>query len=195
MRDLRGTLFLFDIDDTLLKTDSKIVLRNKANPKKIERKLSTEEYRTWKELGELNDYVVSYEEFNDPVLIVQSLSNGKPRKGIEILADVLDQEDIEVGILTARSGSERAIRKGLLIFLKKQGLSIDLDPSLVFAVNNKEYGLSGTDSEKKLSIILKLIKENIFDRIFLVDDDPMHKEIIDKYCKKNKITTVEVIPV
>jgi len=190
-----SVLFLFDIDDTLLTVDSSKI-RLYKNGEMI--RLSTEEFRDWRSQGKTDGYATSFEEFNDPEFAIPAMETARPAPGFDILKEIISGEsDIIVGILTARSSEEYVIYEGLIAFFNKQGVTADIDPSLVFAVNNSKYKKwkSKNDSEKKLSIILLLLKENMFDHIFLVDDDPMHKKIIDEYCQKRDISTIDVISV
>lgn len=189
-----SVLFLFDIDDTLLTVDSSKIRLYKGSEMI---RLSTEEFRDWRSQGKTEGYTASFEEFNEPDLAIPAMENATPAPGFDILKDILAEEsDITVGILTARSSEEFVVYEGINAFFKKQGVSLDIDPSLVFAVNNPKYKWKNkNDSEKKLSIILLLLKEDIFDHIFLVDDDPMHKKIIDEYCERRSISSIDVISI
>lgn len=187
-----STLVLFDLDDTLLVTDAKIGLRDPETGE-LAYRLSTDEYRDWKSQGKTQKYIPDYEDFTVFDKVVQSFIDAKPGPGLSILQDALDDPDTEIGILTARS-SEAAVEKALPGFLEKQGIEATIDPDLIFAVNDPKYNFppDKTDSELKLHIILKLIKEKIFESVFLIDDDPKHKEVIDHYCAKHHIQNVHV---
>jgi hypothetical protein len=82
-------------------------------------------------------------------------------------------------------------------FLAKQGIDVTIDPDLIFAVHDPKYPFPATmtDSERKLQIMLQLIDGKVFDHVFLIDDDPMHKQVVDSHCKKNKIQNVHVYSV
>lgn len=186
-----STLILFDLDDTLLVTDAKIGLVDSETGETVHL-LSTNEFRDWKSQGKTQGFEYDFGDFTDVDKVTRSFLNATPAKGLAILRDAADDPDAEIGILTARS-SEKAVQAALPKFLIKQGVDIQIDPQFIFAVNDPKYTFEGdTDSERKLHVILKLIKERIFDSILLIDDDPQHKQVIDEYCHKNHIKDVEV---
>ncbi len=187
-----STLALFDLDDTLLVTNAKINLRDPKTGEVIHR-LSTNDYRDWKGQGKTQEYEADYEEFANLDKVIASFENATPALGLAILKDAIEEPNTEIGILTSRS-SEKAVATALPKFLAKQGITANIDPNLIFAVGDPKYNFQSekTDSELKLYIILKLIDENIFDSIFLVDDDPMHKKVIDEYCASHNIKNVQV---
>jgi len=194
---LNSVLMLFDLDDTLLITDARIVLKDPESGEVLHR-LSTDQYRDMKKsAGEnVSGYTLDFSEFNNTEKVCASFLRARPGPALPILRDAMDTADTEIGILTARS-SEEAVEKALPPFLKKQGLDIQIDPDLIFAVRDTKYHpeSSQSDSELKLHMILAIIKEGIFDSIFLIDDDPMHKRVIDAYCERQKIKNIHVIPV
>ncbi len=187
-----STLALFDLDDTLLVTNAKINLRDPKTGEVIHR-LSTNDYRDWKGQGKTQEYEADYEEFANLDKVIASFENATPALGLAILKDAIEEPNTEIGILTSRS-SEKAVATALPKFLAKQGITANIDPNLIFAVGDPKYNFPSekTDSELKLHIILKLIDEDIFDSIFLVDDDPLHKKVIDEYCASHNIKNVQV---
>lgn len=189
---MKSSLVLFDIDDTLLVTDAKIGLRDPGTNELVHQ-LSTDQFRDWKQAGKLKNYIPDFDEFTQVDKVKQSFLNAVPAAGIHILKDAAEDPDTEIGILTARS-SEEAVEAALPAFLSKQGIHIDIDPELIFAVHDPKYSFPKhtTDSELKLHIILELIKNKIFDSVFLIDDDPVHKQVIDDYCKTHHIKNVRV---
>ncbi len=190
---LRSTLVLFDLDDTLLVTDARILLRDPDTDEVVYR-LPTDEYRDWKKAGRTQAFKLDFVEFTSVEEVTKSFLSAKPGPGLDILRDAVGEA--EIGILTARS-SELAVEEALPRFLAKQGIDITIDPDLIFAIHDPKYPFpsSMTDSERKLQIILQLIDGQVFDHVFLIDDDPVHKQVIDSHCKKNKIQNVHVYSV
>ena len=190
---MQPTLVLFDLDDTLLITDAKIRLRDPST-KELKHALSSAEYRDWKKAGKTADYELDFEDFQSVEKVTQSFYDAHPGPGLALLRDAVDDGEAEIGILTARS-SETAVRAALPVFLKKQGIDVEIDPALIFAVRDPKYNLTGTDSELKHHLILEIINDDIFDHVFLIDDDPVHKRVIDAHCKRHKIKNVYVYSV
>ena len=192
---LRSALILFDLDDTLLITDARIILRDPIT-NEVRYRLPTDVFRDWKKRGQIQDFKLDFAEFSSVEDVVKSFLAAKPGPGLHILRDAIDDEETEIGILTARA-NEDAIEIALPKFLAKQGIDIEINPNLIFAVHDPKYSFptTMTDSERKLQIILQLIDDQVFDHIFLIDDDPIHKQVIDSYCEKNKIQNVYVYSV
>lgn len=192
---LRPTLVLFDLDDTLLITDARILLRD-PDTDEVRHRLPTDVYRDWKKAGRTQGFKLDFAEFTSVEEVTKSFLAAKPGPGLDILRDAVDEGEAEIGILTARS-SEEAVEAALPKFLAKQGIDIEIDPDLIFAVHDPKYPFPGTmtDSERKLQIMLQLIDGQVFDHVFLIDDDPVHKQVIDSHCKKNKIQNVHVYSV
>lgn len=194
---LNSVLFLFDLDDTLLITDAKIILRDPVSGE-VKHRLSTDQYRDMKKSkGEgVSGFDLDFSEFNNTEKVCKSFLQAKAGPGLPILRDAIETADTEIGILTARS-SEEAVEAALPGFLAKEGIDISIDPDLIFAARDPKYhpDPSKSDSELKLAMILAIIEEGIFDSISLIDDDPMHKRVIDAYCESHKIQNIHVIPV
>jgi len=184
------TLTLFDLDDTLAITDSKIKLRDADG--QVVHRLTTNDYRDWKGQGKTEGFVADYEDFANVQKATELLVNAKPGPGLAILQDAKETEG-DLGILTLRS-SEEAVVKGLPKFLSRQGVNTRIDPKLIFALGDRKYSFPPVkiDSELKLIVILKLLEEGPYDSILLIDDDPMHKRVIDEYCASHDIKNIHV---
>lgn len=192
---MRSTLILFDLDDTLLITNTRILLRDPIS-KEILHTLKTSELRTWCDNNNLDDYLVDFSEFTSIEKVTKSFLEAIPGPGLPLLKEAIRDKNTEIGILTARS-SEIAVRIALPHFFEKQNIRVTIDPTLIFAVRDPKYIFPKelTDSERKLHIILQLIKEEIFESVILVDDDPMHRKVINNYCKKHRIKNVKTLHV
>lgn len=192
---LKSKLVLFDLDDTLLITDAKIGLKNSSG--EVIQRLSTDQYRDWKKAGKLKSYQLDFSEFDDLDKATQSFLRARVGPGLGILRDAIEDADTEIGILTARS-AEDVVRIALPKYLQKQGIDVEIDPDLIFAVHDPKYRnlqQGKSDSELKLHFILELIRGGIFDSVFLIDDDPLHKQVIDHYCKEYGVQNVFVYSV
>jgi hypothetical protein len=137
----RDRVVVFDLDDTLVKTDAKIKVLSR-NTGKIIAELSPEEF---------NSYVdspgkfLSFEEFDDPEILRQG-------RFISIVFKKLlsyHRRKIPVAIITARSNT-KLVRD----FFMERGINIHED--LVIAVNDPKEKLEGNIAERKLKALQRL---------------------------------------
>lgn len=153
--EMKDRVIVFDLDDTLVKTDAKIkVVSSKTG--KIIKELTPEEFNFY--INAPNKFL-SFEEFDDPEIL---------RKGkfiSEVIKKLLSyyRRHIPVAIVTARSNT-KLIRDFFL------GRGIDIHPELVIAVSDPAQGLTGTIPERKLEALERLHKMG-FEKFTFFDDN------------------------
>lgn len=170
-------LIVFDIDDTLLKSNPTIIGVYKKEPGKAEIRLSTEEFAKDPDAGDPSKKSwFDYREFNDPVKVYNSIISGTPLiRNLRIMDDYIEA-GYEFCFLTARS-CEETIKKALNDFLKVkkpdgalQELGDIFNKTLSHAINDSSKQYTGkTDAEKKANVLKKLCSK--YDRVVFVDDD------------------------
>jgi hypothetical protein len=169
-------ILLFDVDDTLIKSDVKVhVIKNGE----VIKKLSSTEYNSYKlQPGESFDY----SEFEDEDI----LNN---RSVFLKYWDTLQREykdGTHIGILTARSNKDMFYR-----FFKSNGITIKNE--LVFAINDPKLGLKGsTVEDRKAEVIKRLAKWGYRTMVFFDDNEANLKTAkkLEKSCDI-KIHTVK----
>lgn len=172
-------VIVFDIDDTLLKVDPKIMRVYKNEPGKKEVALSTEEFAKDPDIENHRDWF-DYRDFRDPIKVYISIINGTPLiRNLRIMDDYVDA-GYDFCFLTARS-CEEVVKKALDDFLLHKGsdgefkkLGTAFKKTISHAVNDdiKKYPGS-SDAEKKANILKELCKK--YDKVVFVDDD--HKNV------------------
>lgn len=175
-KDVKG-IIVFDIDDTLLKANPKVISVYKKEPGKAEIKLTTDEFakdpdakdpekRSW----------FDYREFNDPVKVYDSIITGTPLiRNLRIMDEYI-KAGYDFSFLTARS-CEHVVKSALMDFLKVKGddgalkeIGDEFNRAMSHAVNDKLRDYPGkTDAEKKANILKDLCKK--YDKVVFVDDD------------------------
>lgn len=188
-------IVIFDIDDTLLKADSKVLSIYKKEPGKAEIKLSTEEYAKDVDAKDPNKKKwFDYRDFNDPQKVYSSIINGTPLiKNLNIMDDYISS-GYDFCFLTAR-GCEDVVKTALYDFLEfrdKDGtlkkLGNRFKKTLSFAVNDEYKNYHGnSDAEKKANILRDI--SSMYDNVVFVDDD--EKNILE--AKKLKINNLKII--
>ena len=169
-------ILLFDVDDTLIKSDVKVhVVKNGE----VIKKLSSTEYNSYKlQPGESFDY----SEFEDEDI----LNN---RSVFLKYWDTLQREyknGTHIGILTARSNKDMFYR-----FFKSNGITIKNE--LVFAINDPKLNLKGsTIEDRKAEVIKRLAKCGYRTMVFFDDNEANLKTAkkLEKSCDI-KIHTVK----
>lgn len=169
-------ILLFDVDDTLIKSDVKVhVIKNGE----VIKKLSSTEYNSYKlQPGESFDY----SEFEDEDI----LNN---RSVFLKYWDTLQREykdGTHIGILTARSNKDMFYR-----FFKSNGITIKNE--LVFAINDPKLNLKGsTIEDRKAEVIKRLAKWGYRTMVFFDDNEANLKTAkkLEKTCDI-KIHTVK----
>lgn len=151
-------VLVFDIDDTLIKSDAKVYVRKDG---KVVRELNSEEYNFYK-LQPGESY--SYEEFGD---IKKMLS-----AEIKPYFNTMKREygkGVHISILTARAN------KNMIhdFFIKKA--NIDIHPNLIFTTGDDNSNC--TISEKKAKCIKTLVNYGYKTLIFFDDNIDNLKEV------------------
>lgn len=174
-------IIVFDIDDTLLKSDPEVISVYKKVPGKGEIKLSTEEFAKDPDAKDPKKKSwFDYREFRDPVKVYNSIISGTPLiRNLRIMDNYIEA-GYKFCFLTARS-CEDTIKKALDDFLKvKQpnGALAELgdifNKTMSHAINDESKTYEGiTDADKKANVLRKLC--NKYDRVVFVDDD--HKNV------------------
>ena len=170
-------LIVFDIDDTLLKVDPKVMRIYKHLPDGQEVQLSTEEFAKDTDAADpTKKKWFDYRDFHNPVKVYNSIISGTPLiKNLRIMDDYI-RAGYDFCFLTAR-GCEETIKKAIKDFLKfrdEDGALKELGDSFkeIFshAVNDdiKKYH-GDTDAEKKANVLIDLCRQ--YDRVIFVDDD------------------------
>lgn len=188
-------IVIFDIDDTLLKADSKVLSIYKKEPGKAEIKLSTEEYAKDVDAKDPNRKKwFDYRDFNNPQKVYSSIINGTPLiKNLNIMDNYVSR-GYDFCFLTAR-GCEDVVKTALDDFLEfrdKDGVLKKLGnrfkKTLSFAVNDEYKKYCGnSDAEKKANILRDI--SSIYDNVVFVDDD--EKNILE--AKKLRIDNLKII--
>ena len=174
-------LIVFDIDDTLLKSNPEIIGVYKKEPGKEEKRLTTEEFAKDPDASDPSKQSwFDYREFRDPIKVYNSIISGTPLiRNLRIMDDYVEA-GYEFCFLTARS-CEETIKKALDDFLKvKQPngalkeLGSIFNKTMSHAINDTSKQYPGkTDAEKKVNVLKYLC--NKYDRVIFVDDD--HKNV------------------
>lgn len=150
--------YVFDFDETLVKTDAKIhVYRNGAHY----RSMDSKEYNDYKrKLGDKLDF----SDFKDGELILNA-KKYKMWPAIEnISAAIKTNRSIsEIYILTARTSEAKAY---IYEFLKRKGIAIDISHILTIG---DESGKKDISNEKRKALV-KLVEK--YDEVVFYDDDP-----------------------
>jgi len=171
-------LIVFDIDDTLLKVDPKVMSIYKKEPgSNKEIALTTEEFAKDPDSKDPNKKSwFNLRDFYNPVKVYNSIISGTPLiKNLKIMDDYI-KAGYDFCFLTAR-GCEETIKSALkdfLLFRDEDGslkeLGDTFKTTFSHAVNDEIIKYPGkTDAEKKANVLKKLCKE--YDKVVFVDDD------------------------
>ena len=141
--DTGNKLVIFDLDDTLVKTDAKIKIVDRKTGKVI-KEMTPQDFNTFE--SKSKRHVLNFDDFLNPEILRQgnfiheifSKLKGYYKKGIP------------VSIVTARSSSD-LVRN----FFLDHG--IDIHPQLVIAINDPQYDYEGSIADKKKQAIKDLI--------------------------------------
>jgi len=163
----KSSITIFDVDDTLVVTKSKIKVINPKTGYSVE--LTPQEFNTFKQRrGDQMD-------FSD----FKNLDILKGGKIIEWVFNILKRTIAKgkpVGIITARDDSNLIID-----FLAHNGVKIN--PSYIYAVNDPSLGFKGTTAEKKLAAFEKF-HEMGFTNFSFYDDDEENISIAKEFAKE-----------
>tara|TARA_Y100001972_G_C7583965_1_gene292859 strand:- start:245 stop:826 length:582 start_codon:yes stop_codon:yes gene_type:complete len=151
----RRPITIFDVDDTLVVTRSKIKVHNPKTGFSAE--LTPQQFNTFRKIP--NDKM----DFSD----FQSLDILKAGKIIEWVFSILRrtiQKGKPVGIITARDDA-----KLIQQFLAHHGININ--PQYIFAINDPSLGFKGSTAEMKKDAFRKFIEMGFNDFTFFDDDE------------------------
>ena len=174
----KDKLVIFDLDDTLIKTDAKIKIISKRSGKII-KELTPSEFNSY---ANKSFHHLDFEDFECPEI----LKRARFIMGIFNKFKRYYSQGIPVSIVTARSSS-KLVRD----FFLSHG--VDIHPDLVIAINDPLHELEGNISQRKQKAILRLIEDGYTDLIFFDDNQDnlrLAKEI-EGY-KNSKIKLVKV---
>lgn len=170
-------IIVFDIDDTLIKTDSNIVkvIKYENGDRKNKVELSSEEYANDPDVVNHKDWF-DFSEFRNPVKVMQSIVNGTPiLKNLKIL-DAYINAGYEFCFLTAR-GCEDVVKYSIQTFIKHKDKNGKLknikryfNMKMSAAVNDTVKDYKGSNDPEKKSIVLQKICSE-YDKVVFVDDD------------------------
>lgn len=169
-------ILLLDIDDTLLKSDSRdIKIYRKLPTDKVEVPLTSAEYAKEHVTKDTKKYY-DYRDFRDPQKVYNSIANGAPLLNNLKVVDAFYNGGYDIGILTAR-GCADAVRKAIRAFLKVRDekgnlVPLRISPANVHCVNDDDYPYPGdTDFQKKQNVLRKYAKQYNYDYVYFIDDD------------------------
>ena len=164
----RNSMNVFDVDDTLVITDSKIKVHDTKTGETFE--------LTPQEFNEYNSKPHHKQDYSD----FSSLDILKAGKLIDWVVDILKgtlKKRKAVGIITAR-GDQQLIKD----FLLHHGININKD--FIFAINDPKHGLKGTVPEKKKEAFKRLIDLGFNDFRFF-DDSKENIDFAKELAKEN----------
>lgn len=199
-----GIISVFDVDDTVLFTDSKIHYKE---PGKEWNKVGTDEFSEVRhKLHPDTEY--DFSEFVEYDKILMSIKGGKPNLMVLKELDKAILRGDKIGILTAR-GNQKAIWRALNSFLLYRDSKGKLQPlppaqfnkSFVFAVGDESTqrafkhdvkGGTANPSTIKAYILQKIFGDKMgFDKIIFFDDDAQNISIV-KDLNDERIEAIKV---
>lgn len=170
-------IIVFDIDDTLIKTDSSKIAVYKKEPGKRRIRLSTEDFAKDPDAADPRKIMwFDFSDFYKPKQVYKSIVSSIPLiKNLKIMDSYINA-GYDFCFLTAR-GCEDVIKQAIedsILYRNKDGVLSKLGSiykkSLSHAVNDKYKNYPGeTDAEKKANVLIDLCKK--YDNVVFVDDD------------------------
>lgn len=169
-------VYIFDLDDTLVKTDAKIkVFCSKS--KKLLHALSPADYNYY---IRKEHHILNFDDFDDLNIL---LSGKLIQENVDILKNA--SEGHRIGMVTARAHLGSVVR-----FIHHIGLPIDQD--LIYVVNDPIERFFGTVAERKKQAFQKMISGGISHFIYY-DDNLENLEVVKELeTEKVKIETHHV---
>jgi len=152
----KDKLVIFDLDDTLIKTDAKIKIVD-SNTGEILQELTPSEFNFYS--SKISNHFLNFDDFECPEILKRARFIGRIFKQFKRYYS----HGIPVSIVTARSSSQ-LVRD----FFLSNG--IDIHPDLVIAINDPKWSLEGNISQRKQKAILNLIDDGYTDLIFFDDN-------------------------
>jgi hypothetical protein len=151
---MKKTICIFDLDDTLIKTDAKIKVYHKETEDLLH-SLTPEEYNNYKNL---HGHTLDFDDFDDlQILLNGTLMSANIRTLLEL------SKSYPIGMITARSHLN-----SVLEFIYEKRLPIK--ESLVFVVNDEKSGFVGNVAERKKQAFERLIRLGYNDFIYYDDN-------------------------
>lgn len=175
----KNRLVIFDLDDTLVKTDARVKIINHKT-KKVIAELTPKDFNSFKKRS---GHILNFEDFEDPEILRQ----GKLIHSIFSKLKYYYNKGVPVSIVTARSSSD-IVRT----FFLENG--IDIHPDLVIAINDPAANLEGNIAERKQKAIRNLIDDGYTNLIFFDDNEDNLRlaKNLEGY-KNSRIKLVQVI--
>ncbi len=171
-------MVIFDLDDTLVKTDARIKILD-SKTQRVIKELTPEQFNHF---VKKKHHVLNYDDFDSPDL----LRRGNMINEIFHLLKSTYAKKIPVAILTARSDSQM-VRDFFL------NCGIDIHPDLVIAINDPQFKHKGTIAERKRKAIEELVDSGYKNLIFFDDNEDNLRLAKDLEGYKNlKIKTIKV---
>jgi len=175
----KNRLVIFDLDDTLVKTEAKVrIISHKT--KKVIAELTPKDFNSFKKRS---GHILNFDDFDDPEILRQ----GRLIHSIFSKLKYYYNKGVPVAIVTARSSSD-IVRS----FFLENG--IDIHPDLVIAINDPSANLEGNIAERKQKAIRNLIDDGYTNLIFFDDNEDNLRlaKNLEGY-KNSKIKLVQVI--
>lgn len=160
---------VFDVDDTLVVTRSKIKVHNPKTGFSTE--LTPQEFNTFKRRA--NDEM-DFSDFRNPNILKAGMI-------IEWVFNILKRTIAKgkpVGIITARDDADL-----IYDFLSHHGININ--PDYIFAINDPQLGFTGSIAQRKREAFMKFIQMG-FRNFKFFDDDQENVNIAKKIGRENK---------
>ena len=148
-------ILIFDIDDTLMIGDAKIVVTDTKTGKTFE--MTPEEFNSY-EKGQ--NHLINFDQF-------RSLEIMKAGKLIDKYFKVLTtnyKNGVAIGVITARDNRE------MIYEWFRFHLGFHIDKKLIWAVNDPAHGLSGSIQQRKQDAMRWFIDQGYTDITFFDDD-------------------------
>jgi len=160
---------IFDVDDTLVVTKSKIKVHNPKTGFSTE--LTPQEFNTFQRRP--NDKM-DFSDFQNPNILKGGMI-------IEWVFNILKRTIAKgkpVGIITARDSADL-----IYDFLSHHGIKIN--PDYIFAINDPNLGFTGSNAQKKKEAFMKFVQMG-FRNFKFFDDDKENVNIAKKLARENK---------
>ena len=160
---------IFDFDDTLVVTKSKIKVHNPKTGFSTE--LTPQEFNTFQKRP--NDKM-DFSDFQNPNILKGGMI-------IEWVFNILKRTIAKgkpVGIITARDSADL-----IYDFLSHHGIKIN--PDYIFAINDPKLGFTGSTAQKKKEAFMKFVQMG-FRNFKFFDDDKENVNIAKKLARENK---------
>jgi hypothetical protein len=165
-----NSITIFDIDDTLVLTNSKIRVHDPKTDKTYE--LTPKEFNEYQKDP---NHVLDFSDFRNPDIL-------KAGKVIDWVMNILQktlQIERAVGIITARDNKDLIID-----FLLHNG--VDINPDFIFAVNDPRSNFTGSIAERKQQAFVEFIDMG-FKNFKFFDDDPENLKLAKQLEKQYDI--------